>query len=155
LYPAAFVFSCAGGGLILWILQLFLGSTLLSDDAALVGGYLVASVGLLIAMIYGIRRWKANAQAKHFARGLVHRPAPVPLVSETTKLFAAAVALALFGALLLYDFNEWEREGGSRRMNVILYGLYSVLGKWGVASLAWAGATVCVKAALERIRRAR
>lgn len=43
--------------------------------------------------------------------------------------------LVMFGvAFFSYNFfDEWEREGGRRSVNMILYALYSVLGKTGVA----------------------
>ena len=153
LYAVAFVSSCAGGGLVIWVLQLVLGSRLLDNDAALMGGFMVVTVGSLLAMIYGIRRWKAQAQGARFAGGLVHDPTPSPLATARTKeLVVTAVALAILGAFLFYYFGEWEDSGGERRINAILYGLYMLLGKWGVATLFWLGSAALVWVAVRRRR---
>jgi hypothetical protein len=135
--------SCAGGGAVIAVLQLVLGNRALDHEALLGGGFMLGTVGSLVAMVYGIRRWKARAQGVPFAGGTVHAPsAPLAAVSSKKELLIAAACLAGLGAFLAYDFGQWEATGGRRSMSVILYGLYMLLGRWGVAALCWIGAVL-------------
>jgi len=47
LYAAAFILSCAGGGAVLWILQLLLGSRILDSEAGLISGFCHGRMKLL------------------------------------------------------------------------------------------------------------
>jgi len=82
-------------------------------------------------------------------------PAPTPsrlLGTRRKKLLAYAVGLAVFGALLFYFFDDWERTGGWRSMNALLLGLYSLVGKWGVVGLCWLGSIALAWTAFSRYR---
>jgi hypothetical protein len=55
-----------------------------------------------------------------------------------------------FSFFLVHYFSEWEQTGGERSVNTILYGLYMLLGKWGVAALLWLGSAALVWQGLKK-----
>jgi hypothetical protein len=58
------------------------------------------------------------------------------------------------GIGLYFMFDNWEQEGGARRMNAIVLLLYKMLGKTGVAVVfSGIGALMSVSGILEIVRK--
>lgn len=56
----------------------------------------------------------------------------------------AAVFLIGGGIWLFKIFNDLEQKGGSIRMNVVIIGIYKMLGKWGVLGVMVFGGIVAL-----------
>lgn len=150
LYVVAFVLSCAGGGGVIALAGAVLGEEAMQSNTVLIGGFMVGTLGSLFAMIYAIGRWKDRADGVTPRGGLVRAPADEGPPSSRTELLVGAAFAAAFGAFSLYYLGEWEREGGTRTINTIFYGLYMLLGKWGVTALCWIASAVMIWKAVRR-----
>jgi hypothetical protein len=156
LYLLSFFVSMAGGAAVIFLLQQLMGDRVLESDALLIWGFMGGAAVTFVATIYGVRRWKARAQGIPFKGGVVHEPRPSPVATASRKeLIVFAVLLVGLSFFLVYYFNDWEQSGGERTINAILYGLYMLLGKWGLAALLWIGAGALVWQARKRPRQRR
>jgi hypothetical protein len=74
------------------------------------------------------------AQDAPTASGPVADDEPKPGEKWWQSMLWAAVLLG--GGIWLFQmFDDMEHKGGSMRMNVLVVGVYRVLGKWGVLGL--------------------
>jgi hypothetical protein len=123
-----------------------------NSNFALIWGFMGGCIGSLILFIYLIRRWKYGASGVAHPGGIVHEPLPTKKTPKTEGVEIGNLVYALFlfgfGCFMLWYFDEWEQEGGERTINTIVYGLYMLLGKWGLAALCWIGSGVIVVKAL-------
>ena len=59
------------------------------------------------------------------------------ILSYSWGKFVAGAFLFLFGCYLLYEFNQFEQEGGEIFLPHFAINLYESFGKWGVVTPFW------------------